>query len=719
MYPSDPNFNAWLNERLRSVSLPVGLLERLRRVATASDAELDAALRDVPVPAGLHWRLERAARPRLSFARLADMALAASLLIAIGLSYLGVVAALLWAMYPVPARRRPELAAVELVGKTELGPAVIELAAAVEAGPGAFNADADLVAGPAIGPPQIALLRREEPARGWSKTWIDPFFPTASGPAADPLLDSVLGRWGAREVYGSHNAFDELPELKKVPSPVPQGITPPLVPGFDLGVFIRHHVHPFVSPAAHPKLRTSVVPLAIGTSSYELTRRYLEDGELPSPDAVRTEEFLAALDYEFPQPSRQPVGLSVAGGPSVFRGRDLRLLQIGVQGRQMGPKKGPGLICAKHPPGRSGKLNLVPFSAHLTLVVDVSSSMRWGGRLEMVRRAMRKLVDKLGEKDRVSLVAFSEYANVLIEDVNRDETDQLLEAVGTLSAGGSTNLGAGLRRAYAVAQRETIDERENHCVVLLTDGRAELDRGTADRIEKRLADAALRAVRLHVIDLGQDGAESQLDPLLSSFARAGDGRISRATSADQVCWALLEAITGRRQLVAADVRLKVTFNPKSVRAYRLLGHEAKAIAGLMPADPQTDFLAGQSANALYESSLIPGTHGEVAVAELSWRDPAGGKTNRLVSRIVRRQFSPSLLQAPLSLQAAAVAAETAEILRESPYLQATPKASSLARVLETAHQLDTRLYERPTFTELVSLIERAERAKPYRGGGRR
>ncbi len=27
------------------------------------------------------------------------------------------------------------------------------------------------------------------------------------------------------------------------------------------------------------------------------------------------------------------------------------------------PKKGPGLICAKHPPGRSGKLNLVPFSA--------------------------------------------------------------------------------------------------------------------------------------------------------------------------------------------------------------------------------------------------------------------------------------------------------------------------------------------------------------------
>ncbi len=33
------------------------------------------------------------------------------------------------------------------------------------------------------------------------------------------------------------------------------------------------------------------------------------------------------------------------------------------------PKKGPGLICAKHPPGRSGKLNLVPFSA--TIINDI------------------------------------------------------------------------------------------------------------------------------------------------------------------------------------------------------------------------------------------------------------------------------------------------------------------------------------------------------------
>ncbi|MFH1268019.1 MAG: hypothetical protein ABIK89_20065, partial [Planctomycetota bacterium] len=109
----------------------------------------------------------------------------------------------------------------------------------------------------------------------------------------------------------------------------------------------------------------------------------------------------------------------------------------------------------------------------------------------------------------------------------------------------------------------------------------------------------------------------------------------------------------------------------------------------------------------------------VAVVELSWRDASDGKTARLVRKIGRGSFASSLLQAPLSLQAAAVAAETAEILRESPYVQATSKAAALARVLETARQLDTRLYDRPSFCELMALVERAEKAKPYRGGGRR
>ncbi len=52
---------------------------------------------------------------------------------------------------------------------------------------------------------------------------------------------------------------------------------------------------------------------------------------------------------------------------------------------QLDPKKGPGLICAKHPPGRSGKLNLVPFSARArVLLIDAVGELgAWWGTAEI------------------------------------------------------------------------------------------------------------------------------------------------------------------------------------------------------------------------------------------------------------------------------------------------------------------------------------------------
>ena len=129
--------------------------------------------------------------------------------------------------------------------------------------------------------------------------------------------------------------------------------------------------HPFVSPAASPRLQTCPVPLAVEPSSYELARRYLERNEWPPADRVRTEEFLAAVDYNFPKPKHQGLGLIVAGGPSPISGEGFCLLQVGVQARQTEH--------AKHAP------------LHLVLLIDTSTSMRWGSRMEIVRRALRRL----------------------------------------------------------------------------------------------------------------------------------------------------------------------------------------------------------------------------------------------------------------------------------------------------------------------------------------
>ena len=321
----------------------------------------------------------------------------------------------------------------------------------------------------------------------------------------------------------------------------------------------------------------------------------------------------------------------MAAGPSPFGGEGLTLLQIGVQGR----------------PFRDVKRRPV----HLVLTVDVSASMRQGGRLDMLPRAVDKLLRQLGPDDRVSLIAFSEQSRVVIEDAGREDADVVRQAVASLEAEKSTNIPAALRRAYTVARQHAEPGKLATLVVLLTDGTAEVERAAADTIEKRLAEARPRDIRLEVVDLG---FSSQSAPQLERFAQAGGGKVRRAASADQVCWTLLEAMTGKPQTIAADVRLSVTFNPKNVLEYRLLGHEPSGMTGVLPGQAQTDFHVGQSATALYEVRLAAATGStggqDIATVEVQWQPPEGGK-----QRQIARKVSPQGIRAAVRAGAVVVA----------------------------------------------------------------
>lgn len=715
--PSAFGFDVRQDAQLRNVPVPRGLLQRLRAVALADDEDLDAAIRDVPIPAGLTSRLGQSAwsadggleaaigdvavpgglagrlrqvpKGGIRSPRLTRWAAAASLLIALGVAYFGAMVALLLSAYPYPAPpSRPKLASsatVDLSGRS--GRPELDFGAAVS--PGSGDPQQGLSAGSRAEASEVELVRLEGP-KGRPRTHVGQVFRADGG--VDPFLEAGLDHWG---VLTAHREFDDLPELKLVAGLIPRGIDWPLVHGSNPHILIRYGVHPFVSPASHPRLRSVVVPLGVDRSSYELTGRYLEDERVPPPDVVRTEEFLAAVDYGFPVPKQQAVGLSVAAGPSPFGDPGLRLIQIGVQARE--------LEAGSHD------------SQHLVFALDVSASMRWGGRLEMIRRQLSRLVGRLGPEDRISLITFSEEARLVADRAGRNEADELVRVIDSLSAEGSTNVGAGLREAYAVARRTPPPADGATRVVLLTDGLAELTPGTAEKVEQRLAEAARRGVRLEVIDLGQ---ERQPDPQWARFARSGGGRAHRATGGDQLRWTLVEILTGTSQLVARGVRLKITFDPKTVQEYRLLGHEATGMAGLMPAHPESDFHAGQSATAVCELRLRPKGGQHVATVELTWRDPAGGEQHTVTRTVRRKQFGSSFVEAPLALTEAALVAEAAEVLRLSPYALGSrgSRSLALARVLQLADQVDTRLYRRPTFVKFLSLVRQAQKARSHRRG---
>jgi Ca-activated chloride channel family protein len=339
---------------------------------------------------------------------------------------------------------------------------------------------------------------------------------------------------------------------------------------------------------------------------------------------------------------------------------------------------------------------------HLTVAVDTSASMRWHGRLAAARQALLDVVARLGPHDRLSLVTYSESAEVLAADATQADAGRLSRIVERIAPGRGTNFGAGLSAACAAsADGELPDDGPDdgrRQVVVLTDGPGPLDELSARRIRKMLAQTAQYHIELTFVDLSH---APDPDLQLARFAAVAGGQVHQADGPGAIRHLLMERLTGRSQVVAADARLRVTFNPRAVASYRLIGHEPTA--GLVSGPLAADLRSGETATALFELSLLPRGASDVAVAELTWRDAATGARERVTQRISRVQFATSLAESAISLQAAALAAETAELLRGSFY---TPAPShSLDRVRAEAQQVHPRLRRQAEFSRLLELVD--------------
>jgi Ca-activated chloride channel family protein len=195
------------------------------------------------------------------------------------------------------------------------------------------------------------------------------------------------------------------------------------------------------------------------------------------------------------------------------------------------------------------------------------------------------------------------------------------------------------------------------------------------------------------------------DDQLASFAASAHGKVQTIDSAREIRQATEEALLGRSSEIAGDVEMTVRFNPKAVARYRLVGHEATL--GLPTAPLKATLRSGEAATALFEVVLKADGTNEVATVDLEWTDPATGKHETLSQPISRVQFANSLAESPMSLQAAAVAAESAEVLRGS---RAGASGHSLDRTLEVARSVHPKLRGQADFQRLVALIEAAKQA---------
>lgn len=192
-------------------------------------------------------------------------------------------------------------------------------------------------------------------------------------------------------------------------------------------------------------------------------------------------------------------------------------------------------------------------SLNLALVIDRSTSMR-GRRIENVKMAARDLVDSLQPNDRLTIVSFSDRAEVLAPSTLARDKSALQSAISQMMPGGGTEIYqgvlAGLQEVRRFAGKGTIDH-----VILLTDGRTYGDEDLALAEARR---AGEEGIGISAMGIGEDWNDLFLDAL----ARYGGGVSQYIRSPSQLQALLSNQIRDLGTIVARQAQLHLLPAPK-------------------------------------------------------------------------------------------------------------------------------------------------------------
>jgi len=426
----------------------------------------------------------------------------------------------------------------------------------------------------------------------------------------------------------------------------------------------------------------STFALDVDTGSYTVTRRWLDEGQIPPPEAVRVEEFINAFDYDYDTP-RRGLEISVDGGPSPFD-EDNHLVRVGIQGEIIDD--------ADRPP------------AALTFVVDTSGSMDRDDRLGLVKESLNILVDELSDDDSVAIVTYADQGGVVLEPTRVSDSRRIYDAINNLQPGGSTNLEAGLSTGYALAS-EAFGAGINR-VVLASDGVANVGLTDPAALARMIRDDADRGIQLVTIGYGMGNFN---DETMEQLADQGDGFYAYVDTEDEAERLFEDELTSTLVTVAIDAKVQVVFDPDIVDEYRLIGFENR---GVLDSDFRNDAVdagelgAGHQVTAMYEVELARGVDlgdgGEIGEVFLRWEDPESGEVREINEDIDLRDVEDRWADTAQDFKLATVVTTFGEIMRDNPFADDV----SIDDLLVEAERLDEGL-DTDKSAELVDLIGRA------------
>lgn len=335
----------------------------------------------------------------------------------------------------------------------------------------------------------------------------------------------------------------------------------------------------FKSPWKNPY---STFSIDVDAAAYSNVRRFINNGQLPPPDAVKIEEMINYFTYDYKSPKGDhPFGVAHEVSTAPWNS-DHKLVHVGIQGERI-------------------EMDDLPAS-NIVFLLDVSGSMRSPNKLPLLKKSFKLLINELRPEDRVAIVVYAGAAGEVLESTSGNEKHKILKALNRLGAGGSTAGGAGIELAYKTAQENFIEDGNNR-IILATDGDFNVGASSDKQMEDLIEEKRKSGVFLTVLGYGMGNYKDSKMEVLADKGNGNHAYIDNILEAKKV---LVNEFGGTLFTIAKDVKIQVEFNPATVQAYRLIGYENRRLNDEDFNNDKKDageLGAGHSVTALYE--VIP------------------------------------------------------------------------------------------------------------------
>lgn len=410
----------------------------------------------------------------------------------------------------------------------------------------------------------------------------------------------------------------------------------------------------------------STFSIDVDAASYSNIRRFLNNGQKPPKDAVRTEELINYFTYDYPQPKdKHPFSITTEVSRCPWN-NDNKLVLIGLQGKKIENEDIP--------------------ASNLVFLIDVSGSMAEPNKLPLVKSAFRLLVKQLRPDDRVAIVVYASNTGLVLPSTEGNEKEAILSAIDNLSAGGSTAGGAGIQLAYKVA-KENFIKGGNNRVILATDGDFNVGISSTEELVQMIEEKRDQGIFLSVLGFGMGNYK---DSKMERLADKGNGNYSYIDNILEAKKVFVGQMAGTLFTIAKDVKIQIEFNPSEVKAYRLIGYENRILNKEDFNDDKKDageLGAGHTVTALYEIIPAGNRSGQPGVDPLKYqKEPEVSKSqysdelltvkfrykkpneseSKLITKVLKDE-DYSIDQASNNLMFACAVAEFGMLLRDSEF----------------------------------------------------